>query len=187
MGPVTSEVKGVWFTSARSFVLRERGPGIVEAVARGLPRDQRDAVLSPDARRWYPEATLAAALGALRKEVAPDDASYAALLEGATSEGVGNVARALLRVSSASFVLKQIPTLWRAVRRGAGDVRVEVGTGRALIAYSAFPWFADDNYCVLTEASVRSLVRLVTRKPASVKIVERREDALRLEVAYFGG
>lgn len=159
---MASEVKGVWFISARRF-LEENGRGaVVDRVSARLPAQFRGAFTEPSASEWYPEEALAVTLRLLREEggAARDD-EFIALIEGITLVGINRFFRLLLSVASADFVLRKIPVMWDHIRRGDGRVVVETSTAGATIRYSMFPWFHDPVYPLMTLGSIRALLRVV--------------------------
>lgn len=178
---MSSEVKGAWFVAARAW-LESRGS--LEATARALKPDAREALLQPIPAAWYPEPVLQASLTALRDVVAPERAQFVAAMDACTAIGISRFFRALLRVASPGFVLRQVPTMWRHIRRGDGHVAVEAGDGRGTIRYSQFPYFADDNYRLLTEGSLRAVVRTCTGREPRVALVRATNDALEVEILW---
>ena len=90
-------------------------------------------------------------------------------MEGCTEIGVSRFFRVLLRLSTPGFVLRQVPTMWRHIRRGRGEVRVREEDGAFVLEYSDFPWFADPLYEHLTVGSVRALVRIATGKAPTIR------------------
>lgn len=71
-----SEVRGLWFTTARRYIADRGGALGIEAVADRVSPAYRHAVLSPDANEWYPERALQQSLAAVHHVVADgsDDA-----------------------------------------------------------------------------------------------------------------
>lgn len=174
-------MKGAWFVAARAW-LESRGS--LEATARALTPDVRKVLLEPIPAVWYPEPVLQASLAALRDVVAPERAQFVEAMDACTAIGISRFFRALLRVASPGFVLRQVPTMWRHVRRGDGHVAVEAGDGRGTIRYSQFPFFADDNYRLLTEGSLRAVVRTCTGRDPRVTLVRATNDSLDVEILW---
>lgn len=176
-----SEVKGAWFVAARAW-LEERGG--LHLVARELEDDAKRALLEPIPGHWYPEASLQSALGAMRANVAPSREELVDAIDACTVIGISRFFRALLRVASPGFVVRQIPTMWRQIRRGAGRVEVDATSGRAKVSYTQFPYFADENYRWLTEGSLRAVVRTCTGRNPRVLIVRATSDALDVDLRW---
>lgn len=179
-----SEVKGAWFVAARAW-LDDRGA--LEATAQVLPRDVRTALLEPIPASWYPEELLQEALRGLRENVVPDAAGFVDAMDGCTVIGTSRFFRAMLRVASPGFVLRQVPTMWRHIRRGDANVAVKLHDDKAQIAYSGFPYFSDENYRLLTEGSLRALVRTCTGRDPKVALLRSTADSLNVEVRWNPG
>lgn len=180
-----SEVKGVWFVTAKSYLLGQRGPEAVEWVAERLDPAFRNAMLEPLTSGWYPERALAQGLDGMREVLgAVDDEVFCRIMRECTEIGVNRFFRALLRSSSPEFVLRQIPTMWRHIRRGQGRVDVERAPGGTLIHYSDFPWFEDVNYRLLVKGSLGAIVAIAARRLPPVDISGYGSDWLDARVEH---
>ena len=178
---MVSEVKGAWFVAARAWL---EARGSLEATARALRPDVRQVLLEPIPAAWYPETTLQASMQALRDQVAPERAQFVAAMDACTEVGTSRFFRALLRMASPQFVLRQVPTMWRHIRKGDARIHVETEERRAVVHYASFPWFADENYRLLTEGALRALVRTCTGSTPKVTILRASDDALDVEVLF---
>lgn len=176
-----SEVKGAWFVAARAW-LEERSA--LDAVAQLLTRDVRTALLEPIPASWYPEELLQDALRGVRDAVVPDAAQFVDAMDGCTVIGTSRFFRAMLRVASPGFVLRQVPTMWRHIRRGDATVAVNLHDDKAQLTYSGFPYFSDENYRLLTEGSLRALVRTCTGRNPRVTLLRSTADSLNVEVRW---
>ncbi len=182
---MSSEVKGVWFVTARSYVLAHGGAPALEALLGYMDREHHEAITEPLASAWYPERALGQALAGMRQTLAGGDASeFREIMEECTRIGVNRFFRVLIRVSAPAFVLRQVPTMWRMIRRGDGDVVVEPTAGGTLIHYSGFPCFDDANYRLMTKGSLAALVRLCTQKPPLVDVVDYGRDWLDARIVH---
>lgn len=180
-------MKGLWFTAARLYCDREFGRENVDAIADQLPEPHRSALVKPQSSLWYPEESMQVAVDFMYRYLArSDDEAFIELIERCTEQGVGAGFRAFLRISTAGFVVKQIPAMWRQIRRGPGRVEVEERAGTALVHYRDFPYFDDRLYVLLTPASIRSLLRICTRREPRVEAVDHGADYLTAEIHYFG-
>ena len=113
-----SEIKGIWFVTARRLLL-EKHPRDLESVVFAMPREHRSAMAEPLASRWYPEEALQAALGAVHRLVARGDKdAMIDLLEDCTVIGINTFFRIALRLTSTSFALRLVPASWDHLRRG---------------------------------------------------------------------
>ncbi len=176
-----SEVKGVWFVSARAW-LEERG--VLMTAAKPLPPAVRSALLEPMPTAWYPEETLQQAMSGVRATLARDGDQFIDAMDGCTVIGTSRFFRALLRLATPGFVLRQVPAMWRHIRRGDAHVDVVVEGDSARIEYSAFPFFGDENYRLLTEASLRAVVRTCTGRNPKVTIAKWSADALTVDLRW---
>jgi len=181
---VGSEVKGAWFVAARAW-LEERSA--LDAAAQMLPREVRTVLLEPIPASWYPEESLQDALRAVRDVVAPDGNDFVDAMDGCTVIGTSRFFRAMLRAASPAFVLRQVPTMWHHIRRGDANVEVKVEDEKALVAYSSFPYFSDENYRLMTEGSLRALVRTCTARNPKVTLLRSTADSLNVEVRWKPG
>lgn len=178
---VTSEVKGAWFVSAQAFLEAERA---LPAVLAAVPPPHRAALAEPSPSDWYPEAALQATLAAMRRVHAPTPTAFVDAIDTCTVIGTSRFFRALLALSTPAFVLRRVPTMWAKIRRGAGEVAVETHDGEALLRYRSFPWFADENYRLLTVGSLRAVVRTTTGRTPLVEITDAVDDALDVRVRW---
>lgn len=178
-----NEVKGVWFVTARRFVLERHGPKSWEQIVERVPEEYRDALWDPLASEWFPESVLQGALRGMDEVLAEsNEAEFASVVEECTRLAIHSFFRVLLRLSTPGFVLRQVPTMWKHIRRGPGRVRIESRDEDVVVRYSDFPYFDDRRYRVLTTASLRSLVRLTTKRQPEIDIVEAARDRLSVSV-----
>jgi len=185
-GTGESEVRGIWFAAAAAYCERAFGEPALKSVLSHMPAPHREVILFPDGNTWYPEAVMQTAIAAMDRVLAEGDAArFTKIIEGCTEEGVSRAFRVFLRVTTPAFVLRQVPFMWRQIRRGRGDVTVVGSDASALIQYRDFPYFGDRRYRWLTEASLRALVRIATRREPHVKIISYDDCSLDIEVRYF--
>ncbi len=164
------EVKGTWLVTAHRFLEHRGSPGALDP---HLSDATREMLADPIASEWYPEQVLAEVLEALRRGLADGDAGrFELLLEEAAEFGAHRFLTAILRLSTPGFMLRRIPTLWQILRRGPGYVRVESRPGATQVLYANFPFFDDENYRLLTRASVRVLLRLTGIATPQVEITD---------------
>ncbi len=178
---MSSEVKGAWFVAARAW-LEERGR--LESAAAALPPEVRVVLLEPIPAAWYPEQALQQAMNGVRTAVAMTPEQFVDAMDGCTVIGTSRFFRAMMRMASPAFVLRQVPTMWKHIRRGDARVAVETEGTRARITYTDFPFFADENYRLLTEGSLRAVVRTCTGRDPRVSIQRVTADSLTVEVRW---
>jgi hypothetical protein len=185
---VASEIKGVWFVAMRAHVSEVYGKQWLELVLDKAPLEFRDVYRAPIASAWYPEATLQEALSLLYEEVAGEsDIVFEKLVEGCVKHGIHRMFQLLLGASSAGFVLRMVPTLWRQLRRGAGHVDVEQHEAHTLVRYSEFPWFRDRLYRLMTLGSLRVILGATHRDRGRIEVLEHGHSTLSLRVAHRDG
>jgi hypothetical protein len=179
-----SEIKGIWFVTARRL-LSERFPRELEAVVSAMPREHRSAMADPLASRWYPEEALQASMGAVNRLIARGDKDrMTELLEDCTVIGVNHFFRIALRLTTTTFALRMIPVAWDHLRRGPGGVKVGIEGRTAHVEYETFPYFDDVNYRLLVLGTLRPLLRLSTGKAPDVEIERYSKDSLRAIVRF---
>jgi hypothetical protein len=180
-----SEVKGAWFVAARDYALEVHGPDVLEQLIAQSPAKYRDIYAAPIASAWYPEDALQEALSMIHEIVAQEsDFLFEQIIEGCTVQGVHRLFQMVMRLSSPGFVLRLVPTMWRQIRRGAGQVDVTQYDGFTELRYSEFPWFHDRLYRLLTTGSLRALVKLCTREGVRIDVLEHARDSLALRINY---
>ncbi len=180
-----SEVKGVWFVSARGYVLAEFGSEMLEAIIAQLLPEHREVMADPLPSSWYPEEALQDLLAVLHGTVAKgDDRRYVKLVTGASVHAANRFFRAILGLASTGFVMRKTPVFWNRLRRGAGRVEVESSPGRSLLQYRDFPYFADPNYRLMAEGSLRGLCEICGKGGFDVQIQEYGADWVDILVTY---
>src|SRR5687767_10627113 len=73
----TSEVRGLWFDTARRYIVDNMGQDTLVALANRVDRGYREVLLEPDPTHWYPERVLQQSLAAMHAVIANgDDAAF---------------------------------------------------------------------------------------------------------------
>jgi hypothetical protein len=182
-----SEVKGIWFVSMRAWLDQHVSEDQRRELSACLSPPFRAAFAEPLVSEWYPEAMLEEALLATYEVVAVRDrARFLSIMEACTEIGVNRFFRLLLRLSTLSFVTKLVPTMWKQIRRGRGDVKVAIEGDRARLEYSDFPRFVDPLYELMTIGSLRALVRISTGREPVVEVVARNPEGLVVAIGTRG-
>ena len=177
------EVKGVWFVSLRDWLEAKFGRDVTQKIAARLSSANREAMTDPLPSAWYPEEALSAALRATDAELTHGDReAFLDLIDACTQVGLSRFFKVLLRVATPRFVLQQVPTMWRQIRRGTGCVSAVPVAGGIELRYTEFPYFSEPLYELLTLGSVRALMRTCTGSTPELRIVHRSRDALTLRV-----
>ena len=179
------EVKGLWFSSARRYVLEAHGPDALAAVVEQVPAAHRESLAAPLASAWYPEVSLQECLAAANRVLARGNRErMLEVLEGCAVVGVNRFFRIALQLTSTAFALRTLPATWAHMRRGPGTMRVTIDDRVATIDYARFPFFDDPNYRLLVLGTLRPLLRLSTGYEPRVEIVRYTTDTLQAKVAF---
>jgi hypothetical protein len=180
----TSEVKGLWFVTARRYALHHYGEeAIANIVAKMKPR-YREALERPLPSAWYEEEAMQDAFAAAREVLAPSDEAMRELFEGCSLFGITYFWRIALRVTTTEFAVRMLPATWRHIRRGPGQMAVSVDGPRASVNYTRFPYFDDVNYRLLVLGTLRPLLQISTGKPANITIAGHGKSWLTAEIDF---
>jgi hypothetical protein len=183
--PIPSEVKGLWFVAARRWVVQDVGEDALRAVLAELHGVARDALQDPLPSHWYPEEALQQGLDAARRVLASDNADQMLdLLEQVTMIGINAFWRTALRVTSTEFALRALPVSWKHIRRGPGEMVVDIENGVARVHYREFPYFDDPNYRLLVLGTLRPLLRCSTGRDIPVNIASYTKHSLTASIRF---
>lgn len=165
------EVKGAYFVVARRYVEQRFGADALEELIAEMPVADREVLDEPSSGAWYPERVLMSAQKAMFETVAYRDLDrYENAMAGCIELGVNTFFRVLLGISTPDFLLRQYPTLYSRVRRGASRVVVERSGPRTLVHYLDFPHADDELNHRAIRATFRTLVGLTGQPPTEVRI-----------------
>lgn len=180
-----SEVKGLWFVSARRYALEHHGEeSLAQVIAHMKPR-WRPALESPMASAWYAEEAMKDAFaGASDVLAGGDEERIVAMFEGCALYGITHFWRIALRVASVEFALRMLPSTWRHMRRGPGKMAVEIDGPRAKVLYTSFPYFDDKNYRLLVLGTLRPLLRISTGAEPRITIAGHGTSWLTAEIEF---
>jgi len=182
---VPSEVKGLWFTIGRRYVLENFGQEVLDELTAHMGAEYGAVVTSALPSEWYPEAPLQRTLAAMNVVLAKKNpAEFVRIIEEASLLGIHHFFRALLRIVPPAMMLRKIPTMWSIMRRGSGHVEVETGDNSAVVQYSRFPYFDDTLYRLLTKGAIQSMMTLCGTPDAQVDLVKHTTDTLTVEVRW---
>lgn len=179
-----SEVKGAWFATAQRF-LESHAPTALDDVAKAMSAEHRSVLLEPLGSAWYPEAALQELLAALFETIADHDLSrFEDLMRQSTHVGIGRFFRMLISLGSFRFVMRNVPTMWRRLRRGAGQVEVDIDASGhiATISYSAFPYFSDPLYRAMTIGSLTGMAEVAAGSPCDLEVLGAGDDWMSVRV-----
>ncbi len=181
---VNSEVKGMWFASARDYLQEHHGPDTLERVIQSMG-SHGEVLRDPDHNLWYPEAALAAMLAVLDEVLCQGDGErFIESIVGASTQGIGRFFRLLMGLGSTRFLLKKVPTLFHWIRRCNARVEVDSSPERTLIHYRDFPWFEDERYRWMTVGTLRGMVEISTGKTPQIHVLDAGPSHLSVEVVH---
>jgi hypothetical protein len=179
------EVKGTWFVTTNAYVRDAHGVRGLAGVTERLPPDVRAALVDPIASEWYPEEHLQALLHALNDELAKGEPDkFMQELRGASEQGVHRFFRALVRISTPSFILRQAPTTWKVLRRGPGTMASFPVVDGSVLHFRSFPYYYDELYRLMSIATISTLVEISTGGPVPVTITRWTSDELDMHVKH---
>jgi hypothetical protein len=180
-----SEVKGLWFTVGRSYIVETYGQEMLAQCVERLGDRHGRIFAEALPSEWYPEETLQQTLGVLDVVVARgDQREYVRMIEECSLVAVNRFFRALLRLVPPPTMLRKIPTMWTLIRRGAGRVTVEADDTHAVVRYSEFPYFEDVHYRLLTIGAIRALLTLCGARDGQVEVAAYTPDSITMDVRY---
>ena len=178
------EVKGLWFASARAYLLDEFGVEALDGVTAAMG-EHADILREPDHNLWYPEAALAEMLAAMDEVLCDgDEERFIEVIVGASTQGIGRFFRLLMGLGSTRFLLKKVPTLFHWIRRSNARVEVDSSPERSLIHYRDFPWLEDHRYRLMTVGTLRGMIEISTGKTPEIRIVDQGPSHLSVEVLH---
>ena len=179
-----SEVKGLWFTVGRRYVLENLGQDALDAIVAHMGPEHGAILGSALPSEWYPEETLRRTLAAMNAVMAKGDpAAFVHTIEEASLLGIHHFFRALLRVVPPGMMLRKIPTMWNIMRRGPARIAVETADDGGVVRYGNFPYFDDPLYRLLAKGAIQALMRLCGTR-ADVELAEHTSDSLTVEVRW---
>ena len=178
-------VKGAWFVTARRVLSTEHGQPALARVAARLGEEHAEALLSPLASNWYPEAAFQQALEAVNAEVCGGDVDlYGRFIESCTVTGVNRFLRVLLSLTSPAYVLTKMPVFWARHRRRNGELHVDLGTRSARLHYTGFPFFDDRNYRVMVRSILCKTLEMTSGERPEVTVRDYTRDALAVDMFF---
>ena len=178
-------VKGVWFVTARRYILEHRGEADLHAVAGRMREEHRSTFLEPLASAWYHEDAFDDAVHAVMRVIADDDpAAFLQLMEDCTVLGIHTFFRILLRATSLPFLLRKMPILSRQYRRNDWTCDVQADDRHATIRFGRCPYLASPVYGLYVQAMLTKVCELGSGRRPECAIVESTPTSLACELRY---
>ena len=179
------QVKGVWFVTARRYIVQEFGEAKLHAVSRALAEQTRPLILEPLASAWYHEDVFQEMLRAVMSEIAHGDSvAFSAFIEGSTVLGVNSFFRVLMRITSVKYLMHKMPVLSKQYRRNDSTCTVDASDTRAVLKWTNMPYFGDRNYRLYTVAMLAKTAELCTNTRPKVAVLEYGDDRFSVQVTY---
>jgi hypothetical protein len=180
-----SEVKGVWFVTAKRYLLEDYGPELFDRYVAGVPEAHREWVREPLASRWYPEDMMRDAMASFYAEVAQgSNAAFTAAMERCALLGIHWFLQLLLSVTTPRYLLRLVPTALSQIRRGPVKVHIETREGGATLRFTGQPYAADLRYRLATPAIVRSLMSVCVGQSARATLTHFDESTHVCDVSW---
>jgi hypothetical protein len=179
------QAKGVWFATARRQLEEDNGLDFVRRVAQRMGEEHAHALLEPVTSGWYPEVTFQRAMAAVAEELCDGDPDrFVHFIEACTVQGINRFLRVILSLTSPAYVLAKMPVFWARHRQHNGQLDVEIGERRALLHYTAFPFFEDRNYRLFVRGVLRKTLQVSSGVRPEVTVRDYASDRLLIDV-YF--
>lgn len=178
----TQTVKGLTFGTIRTYLIENHGEAGWEAFLAKLPRRSRTLLNECEFTEWYPETELRRIIHALHEHLAEgDDERFMELCRGIALAGISRFFRMVLTLASAKFVLRNIPTFWKRLRRGPARVTVEtVSDSLIKIHYSDYRYCRDPLYRLLSLANCQAGVYAATKQIPKSEVESWTGDSMTL-------
>ncbi len=159
------EVKVLTFITMRSFVPRRMGEDAYASMRAGLSPETLASFDLEDPGEWVPEAHMHEVMRWVYDQMLEsDDDAYLEFARDLAKAGISRFLRIFLSLASERFVLSKIPTVWKRLRRNAGQVSSEHADGIIRLSYDGFPFFGDRVYRLLSLANCEALVFAATKR-----------------------
>jgi hypothetical protein len=102
-----------------------------------------------------------------------DDERFLALMRGVALVGINRFFGMILTITTARFVLRNIPAFWRRVRRGPAVLHTEASDdGRVLVHYSDYRYCRDRIYRLVSVANCQAAAFAATKKLPQAEVAK---------------
>ena len=152
------QVKSLTFATMRDFLPERLGPDRWQRLRDELDPDVLALLDEVEPGTWVAEDHMHQLMAAMyRRALDADDEAFLAVVRGLAAAGISRFMRVFLGLTSARFVLKKVPVVWRQLRRNAGEVESVVEGQRVRVRYRGFPYFAEPAYRLLSLGNCQAL------------------------------
>ena len=183
VGDLAQEVRGVFFASARRYLVERHGAEALERVLAAIEPAHRRALERPEPDEFYPEQAWREVLHALNDQLAGGDPEkFVQIVHDSSSMGIRLFVHVVLRLASTTAVLRRTPKLWARMRRGPATLSVEEAPDRIRLRYARYPLLSDPLYPLMLKGLVGALSEASAGYVPPIRVVDRGPDWLVLEV-----
>jgi hypothetical protein len=169
----SQEVKGLVFDTIRNYVIDTYGKPAWDEMMYLLPRQTIEVFESPQLTEWYAESEMRRFVHlAFEMICGNDEDKFVELTRKVADVAIHRFLRMIPELASASFVLRNVPTFFRRIRRGTASVRVETDRhGRVLVHWEDYRYCRDRLYRMMAMASCQAAANAATGKIPDAEFV----------------
>ena len=176
------EVKTLTFVTMRAVLPRRFDAEECARLYRGLSPETAALLRDAEPMGWAPERHMAELMAKIYRDLlASDDAAYLDFARDVASAGISRFMGVFLSLASPRFVLRNIPVVWRRLRRNAGQVTAESDGSIVRLHYRGFPFFSDRVYRLLSLANCQALAFAACHRIVPGRVASWTADTLVLE------
>jgi hypothetical protein len=152
-----SQIKGFVFATCKRYISQRFSPEVYDELVAGLPESSRQLFVDPIVSSFYGEAHMHAFVTRIHQELAKGDPElFGDIMRGIAAAGINKFFRLILSLSSASFVMRRVPLLYKRLRQGPAKLHVDEEGERFFIHYDSFPWCSDPVYRSTSMANLQA-------------------------------
>lgn len=168
------QVKGLALASIQTYVIETFGQPMWDALMDQLPPRTSGLFDDVDTSDWYPETEVRRVVHVLYQHLAEDDDErFMEIMRGIALVGINRFFGMILTISTARFVLRNIPSFWKRVRRGPAVLSTETtDDGRVLVHYSDYRYCRDRVYRLISLANCQAAAFAATKKLPQAEIAK---------------
>lgn len=184
--PAIPQVKSLTFVTLRnelqSRLLQDVGEQTSRRLWDAFLPATRTTLQNAEPGAWVNEVIMLDAMRCiLEVGFEEDDERYLAFLRHVAAAGISRFLKIFLSLTSPTFALRRVPTVWSHLRRNAGTVTTSRHDGGVRLLYTGFPFFGFHAYRLLSVANCQALVQAGTGIVPPVSIEDWSEDSLQLD------
>lgn len=168
----TQQVKGLVFETIRLYVPERYGRDKWQRILYLLPQRTVNVLEQAEISEWYPESELRRFLHVAFELLTDDDEQkFAELVRSVAHVAIKRFFKMIPSLASGHFVLRNVPTFYKRIRRGTATVHVEkLPDGEVQVHYQDFRYCRDRLYRIMALASCQAAAEAATGKIPEGKI-----------------